>query len=295
MDKNELLINLEGISFKYPGGPPVLRTLDFKLHRGDRVGLIAPNGSGKTTLLHIIMGLLKPVSGQLEIFGRPVKEEKDFAAVRRRIGLLFQDADDQLFSPTVLEDVAFGPLNLGKSKIEAIEIAQKTLVFLGLEGFEDRITFKLSGGEKRLVSLATVLAMEPEVLLLDEPMTGLDRATKAKLTEILAGIDLSYILISHDFDFLADTADAIYTMEDGKILLDKELHLHEHIHAHEHGVYPHRHELTEEPHKRIENHHPVTKDRRHGAADRRKNIKDRRQNSADRRQSSMDTGRRAED
>ena len=295
MDKNDLLINLEGISFKYPGGPPVLKTLDFKLHRGDRIGLIAPNGSGKTTLLHIIMGLLKPVSGQLEIFGRPVKEENDFAAVRRRIGLLFQDADDQLFSPTVLEDVAFGPLNLGKRKMEAIKIAQKTLAFLGLEGFEDRITFKLSGGEKRLVSLATVLAMEPEVLLLDEPMTGLDRTTKAKLTEILAGIDLSYILISHDFDFLADTADAIYTMEDGKILLDKTLHLHEHVHAHEHGVYPHRHEMTEEQHKRIENHHPVTKDRRHGAMDRRKNIKDRRQNSADRRQSPMDTGRRAED
>ena len=288
MDKNDLLINLEGISFKYPGGPPVLRTLDFKLHRGDRVGLIAPNGSGKTTLLHIIMGLLKPVSGQLEIFGRPVKEEKDFAAVRQRIGLLFQDADDQLFSPTGLEDVAFGPLNLGKRKMEAIKIAQKTLAFLGLEGFEDRITFKLSGGEKRLVSLATVLAMEPEVLLLDEPMTGLDAATKAKLTEILAGIDLSYILISHDFDFLADTADAIYTMEDGKILLDKELHLHEHIHAHEHGVYPHRHEMTEEQHKRIENHHPITKDRRRGATDRRKNLKDRRQNSADRRQWSDD-------
>ncbi len=290
MAKNDLLINLEGISFKYPGGPPVLKTLEFKLHRGDRIGLIAPNGSGKTTLLHIIMGLLRPVSGQLEIFGRPMKEEIDFAAVRRRIGLLFQDADDQLFSPTVLEDVAFGPLNLGKSKYEAIKIAQKTLAFLGLEGFEDRITFKLSGGEKRLVSLATVLAMEPEVLLLDEPMTGLDAATKAKLTEILAGIDLSYILISHDFDFLADTADAIYTMEDGKILLDKELHLHEHIHAHEHGVYPHRHEMTEEQHKRIENHQQVTKDRRRGATDRRKNLKDRRQNSADRRQSSDDGG-----
>ena len=111
MDKNDLLINLEGISFRYPGGPPVLDEIDFKLCRGNRIGLIAPNGSGKTTLLHVIMGLLKPSSGKLEIFGRPVREEKDFADVRRRIGLLFQDADDQLFSPTVLEDVAFGPLN----------------------------------------------------------------------------------------------------------------------------------------------------------------------------------------
>ena len=162
----------------------------------------------------------------------------------QRIGLLFQDADDQLFSPTVLEDVAFGPLNLGKSKDEAVDIARRTLNFLGLAGFEERITFKLSGGEKRLVSLATVLAMEPEILLLDEPINGLDIKTKAKLTETLTGLDLSYILVSHDFDFLAETVDAIYTMADGKILLDKELHVHEHVHAHELGTYPHKHEMS---------------------------------------------------
>jgi cobalt/nickel transport system ATP-binding protein len=244
MDKNSLLINLHGVSFKYPGGPMILKDLDFKLSRGNRIGLIAPNGSGKTTLFHIVVGLLKPLSGELEIFGKRVREEKDFADVRRRIGLLFQDADDQLFSPTVLEDVAFGPLNLGKSKQEAIEIARRTLNFLGLSGFDDRITFKLSGGEKRLVSLATVLAMEPEILLLDEPINGLDLKTKNKLTEVLSGLDLSYILISHDFDFLAETADAIYTMEDGKILLDKELHVHEHVHAHELGTYPHQHDMS---------------------------------------------------
>ena len=246
MQQNNLLINLEGISFKYPGGPMVLKDLDFKLSRGNRIGLIAPNGSGKTTLFHIIMGLLKPSAGKLEIFGKLVREEKDFADVRRRIGLLFQDADDQLFSPTVLEDVAFGPLNLGKPKQEAIEIARRTLNFLGLSGFENRITFKLSGGEKKLVSLATVLAMKPEILLLDEPINGLDMKTRAKLSEVLSGLDLSYILISHDFDFLAETADAIYTMQDGKILLDKELHVHEHVHAHELGTYPHQHEMPED-------------------------------------------------
>jgi cobalt/nickel transport system ATP-binding protein len=262
MDENDLLINLEGISFRYPDGPPVLNELDFKLRRGSRIGLIAPNGSGKTTLLHIIMGLLKPSSGKLEIFGRPVREEKDFADVRRRIGLLFQDADDQLFSPTVLEDVAFGPLNLGKSKRDAVQIARKTLDFLGLAGFEDRITFKLSGGEKRLVSLATVLAMEPEVLLLDEPMNGLDIETKAKLTEILFGIDQSYIMISHDFDFLANTAEDIFTMSEGKIILDKELHVHEHVHAHEHGVYPHRHQMSGDRRKRTEDRRQKTEDRR---------------------------------
>jgi cobalt/nickel transport system ATP-binding protein len=245
MNKNELLINLAGISFNYPGEPPVVYNLDFHFHRRDRIGLIAPNGSGKTTLLHLIMGLIKPAAGRIEIFGKPVSDEKDFAEVRRRIGLLFQDADDQLFSPTVLEDVAFGPLNLGKSKSEAIEIARRTLNFLGLSGFDNRITFKLSGGEKRLVSLATVMAMEPEILLLDEPVNGLDIKTRTKLSKVLSGIDISYILVSHDFDFLAETVDAIYTMQDGKILLDKELHVHEHVHAHELGTYPHQHDMPE--------------------------------------------------
>jgi len=295
MNANDVLINLEGISFKYPEGPLVLNELDFKLRRGHRVGLIAPNGSGKTTLLHIIMGLLKPLSGKLEIFGSPVREEKDFANVRRRIGLLFQDADDQLFSPTVLEDVAFGPLNLGKSKNDAVQIARRTLDFLGLAEFEDRITFKLSGGEKRLVSLATVLAMEPEVLLLDEPINGLDIKTKAKLTEILSGIDLSYILISHDFDFLAETADDIYTMPDGKILLDKELHVHEHVHAHEHGVYPHQHEMSEDREFRVRGSSQWVSDRRQTTRDRRQRKLDRRQNSEDVRQITEVRGQKSDD
>ena len=289
MQKNDVLINLEGISFRYPQGPLVLDALDFKLERGDRVGLIAPNGSGKTTLLHIIMGLLKPLSGKLEIFGKPAREEKDFSAARQRIGLLFQDADDQLFSPTVLEDVAFGPLNLGKSKNDAIQIARRTLDRLGLAGFEDRITFKLSGGEKRLVSLATVLAMAPEALLLDEPMNGLDIQTKATLTEILGDLDLSYVLISHDFDFLAETADSIYTMADGKILLDRELHLHEHVHAHEHGAYPHQH-MTASNHREY---------RKQGstewASDRRQRRQDRRQRTQDRRQKLEDIRQQSED
>ena len=170
-----------------------------------------------------------------------MSKEKDFLKIRRRIGFLFQDADDQLFSPTVLEDVAFGPLNLGKSKDDAIDISQRTLAFLGLSGFEDRITFKLSGGEKRLVALATVLAMEPEVLLLDEPTSGLDSHTRAKLIEILVNLDLSYMVISHEYDFVDAVTDTIYTMESGRILLDEELHIHRHEHIHKHGKQPHKH------------------------------------------------------
>ena len=241
MEKNELIINLEDIAYSYPGGSPVLDMLNFKLHRSNRIGLMGPNGSGKTTLVHLIMGLLKPSAGRIEIFKKPAVTEKDFRKVRGRIGLLFQDADDQLFSPTVLEDVAFGPLNLGKSQDEAMDIARNTLKFLGLEGFEDRITYKLSGGEKKLVSLATILAMEPEVLLLDEPISGLDDKTKATLKNVLLDLDLSYILISHEIDFLADITDSIYTMENGKILIDQEIHVHQHVHAHPHGAYAHKH------------------------------------------------------
>ena len=235
------IIRLRELSFAYSGGPPVLNRLNFDLNPGDRIGLVAPNGSGKTTLLHLIMGLLRPDGGRIEIFGRPVAEEKDFVAVRQRIGMLFQDADDQLFSPTVLEDVAFGPLNMGKSKAEAIAIAHRVLDQLGLQGFGPRITFKLSGGEKRLVSLATVLAMEPEVLLLDEPTSGLDEKTKARLKTILLELDLSYILISHEFDFMADVVSDFYTLKGGRIVADTELHHHEHAHCHPLGGQPHEH------------------------------------------------------
>ena len=241
MDKNNLLIKLENVSYGYPSGRAVLKGLFFELRDKERIGLIGPNGSGKTTLFHVIMGLLRPSSGKIEIFRHPMRGEKDFRAVRQRIGLLFQDADDQLFSPTVLEDVAFGPLNQGKSVEESKNIASETLNALGLEGFENRITHKLSGGEKKLVSLATVLAMKPKVLLLDEPTTGLDSETTERIIGILKSIDLSYVFISHNMDFIAQTTDKIYGMVDGQILLEEEKIPHTHAHAHGHGKVPHTH------------------------------------------------------
>jgi len=236
------IIRLQGIRFGYPDSAPILDQLDFELFAGDRVGLVAPNGSGKTTFFHVIMGLLKPDAGRLEIFGKPVTSESDFLEVRRRIGLLFQDADDQLFSPTVLEDVAFGPLNQGKNRRQAVETARRVLSFLGLEDFENRVTFKLSGGEKRLVALATVLAMQPEVLLLDEPSAGLDDATKERLVGILHNLDTSYVIVSHEFDFLTELSDSVCTLHNGRITTDTAAHLHEHVHAHPYGKQPHKHD-----------------------------------------------------
>ncbi len=241
MNTEKPIISLDDVHFGYPGGKKILNQLNFKFHQGDRLGLIAANGSGKTTFFHLIMGLIRPVSGTIQIFGKPAASTKDFEEVRRRIGLLFQDPDDQLFCPTVIEDVAFGPLNLGKSKKEALRIAQRKLADLGLKELEDRITFKLSGGEKRLVSLATVLAMEPEVLLLDEPLTGLDVETRSNIEEIITNLKQSLIIISHDIDFLWSVTNRICTIENGNIIDEDEAQLHVHRHVHSHGRYPHEH------------------------------------------------------
>jgi len=216
-DNKEKLVELKGVSFGYPGRSRVLDSLDFDFHRGDRIGLLGPNGCGKTTLLHVIVGLVTPQDGDIYVFGRHREKEHDFLDVRRRIGLLFQDSNDQLFSPTVAEDVAFGPLNLGKSTHEAMDIASRTLDMVGLAGFEDRITYKLSGGEKRLVALATILAMEPEVLLLDEPAAGLDEPTTERIIDILDNSGLSLIAISHQKSFLDRTAGTLLTLKNGRI------------------------------------------------------------------------------
>jgi cobalt/nickel transport system ATP-binding protein len=241
MGANNMIISLTDLSFSYSEGKRVIDRLNFDLHQGDRIGLVGPNGSGKTTLFHLIMGIQKPSSGRIELFGKPVEDEKDFRSVRKRVGLLFQDADDQLFSPTVLEDVAFGPLNLGKSPAEAKEIALSTLAMLGLTGFENRITYRLSGGEKRLVSLATVLAMEPEVLLLDEPTNGLDDETEEKIIEVLKDLRLTFVIISHNMELLLSTTDRIYTIAEGRIFTDEELVPHYHLHTHKSGKLPHEH------------------------------------------------------
>jgi len=235
-------IEMSDIGFQYPSGRKVFEHIDFKLVSGEKIGLIGPNGSGKSTFLHLIMGLLKPSTGEIRLFGKPARKEVDFRNSRRSIGLLFQHADDQLFSPTVLEDVAFGPLNLGYPPAEARAMALKILDKLELNGFEDRVTYRLSGGEKKLVALATVLVMEPEVLLLDEPTTGLDEATIIRITDILNSLEIGYIIVSHEYDFLALTTRLIYSFHEGRIVFDGDASkIHSHYHSHPAGSVPHRH------------------------------------------------------
>jgi len=213
------VINIEKLNFSYSNGKKIFEGLDFFLNKKEKVGLTGPNGSGKTTLFHLIMGLLKPESGTVKISETVRREEKDFFEVRRRIGLLFQDSDDQLFCPTVEEDIAFGPLNIGKSHEEAHKIVKDTCEKLGLNGYEKRVTHRLSGGEKRLVALATVVAMHPECYLLDEPVAGLDEATTERFLNYLREHADTYIIIAHDRNFLESATDKIYELRDGSIKL----------------------------------------------------------------------------
>jgi len=190
------VIRLKNVQFSYPDRPAVFDDLNFTYSSGQKIGLAGANGSGKTTLFHIIMGLLKPQSGEVEIFGKQCYEEDDFIEVRKKIGILFQNPENQLLCPTVAEDIAFGPLNLGKPKQEVEKIVHETCDLLGLTGYENRVPFKLSVGEQRLVALAGIIAMKPNLLLLDEPFEGLDQKNWDILYNYLKNKENSFILIS---------------------------------------------------------------------------------------------------
>jgi len=236
------IIELRNINYSYPQHhTPILHNLNFSAPEKN-VGIIGANGSGKTTFFHIIVGLLTPDTGQLLFHGKTVDNKKQLRTLRKEVGFLFQNSDDQLFSPTVIEDVTFGPLNLGYSSTEAKSIATTTLASLGLDGFEERITHKLSGGEKKLVALATILAMKPKLLLLDEPTNNLDPETRKRLIDILQKLNLNQIIISHDWEFLDQTNSILYQIEHGHIHPCEEDHLHVHRHVHKAGDHPHRHD-----------------------------------------------------
>lgn len=212
------LLALADVAFAYPGGAPVLRGVSLTVEAGARTALVGPNGAGKSTILQLAVGLLKPTAGHVEAFGRVRSSEADFQEVRRRVGFVFQDPDDQLFCPTVLEDVAFGPLNLGHPPRMAAEIAERTLASLGLGHLGERITHKLSGGEKRLVAVATVLAMEPEVLLMDEPSNGLDEATTERLVHLMNALPQAIVIVTHDVHFRRKVASDEWRLAEGRLV-----------------------------------------------------------------------------
>jgi cobalt/nickel transport system ATP-binding protein len=238
------VFSLEHVHFSYLRGQEkkeVLCDVNLALFPGRQIALYGPNGSGKTTLLRCITGLLRPQRGLVRFHDAVMRTEKDFLALRRGVGFVLQQAEDQLFFPSVLEDVAFGPLNLGLSPEEARERALSALAGLELSGFEDRLIHQLSGGEKKLVSLAGVLAMRPEALLLDEPTNGLDGAARDRLAEILRALETPRIVISHDWDFLARVSSEYLTLHNGRLNAFAPSFAHFHPHAHPLGDEPHEH------------------------------------------------------
>ena len=211
------LLSLENIRFGYAGGQPVFDGLRFSLHEGDSLGLYGPNGSGKTTLLRLMMGLETPQAGQILFRGRPVATGQDLHQLRCTIGFVLQNSDEQLFSSTVLEDVAFGPLNLGMKAHAARERALETLASIGMADFADRPVHRLSGGEKKLIAIATVLSMRPRALLLDEPTTFLDAQSRQRIIAVLQQERIGRLIVSHDKDFLRQTASRFASIENGVI------------------------------------------------------------------------------
>lgn len=212
------LVELRDVVFGFPRGPRVLDGLSFRVEDGERIGLTGGNGAGKSTLFQIALGLLLPEGGAVYLWGKECRKEEEFREGRRRIGLVFQDPDDQLFCPSVIEDVAFGPMNLGLSAREAITRSKGVLERLGILHLADRAPYHLSGGEKRLASIATVLSMEPEVLFLDEPTEGLDDVSYSRVISAIREYPArAVVVVSHDPAVLNALTETRYVLRGGRI------------------------------------------------------------------------------
>lgn len=210
-----------GLSYAYPDGTPALDGASLRITHGESVAIVGGNGAGKSTLLLMIAGLLEPNAGEVRIGDVSVTPgSRDF--VRRAVGFVFQDSDDQLFMPTVKEDVAFGPLNLGVSVPEAASLAATALDVVGASHLAERPPYHLSGGEKRAVALAGVIAMGPSILLLDEPTAGLDPAARRRLIKLLQAFEHTRIVATHDLDFVLDVCTRVLVMAGGRIVADGE-------------------------------------------------------------------------
>jgi len=214
------VLDVRGLAYAYPDGHQALFGVDLHVHRGERVALLGPNGAGKTTLVHHLNGILTGGAGTVEVSGLHVTRD-NLREVRRRVGIVFQDPDDQLFMPTVRQDVAFGPRNLG---VRGDELARRVLTALeqvGMAAYVDRPPHHLSYGQRRRVAVATVLAMEPEVLVMDEPTSNLDPASRRELAEILQGLDVTLLLVTHDLPFALQMCRRSVVLHDGVVAADR--------------------------------------------------------------------------
>lgn len=212
-------IDIEQLSFRYETGVEILKDITFHATEDESIGLIGANGVGKSTLLKMLVGLNLDYEGMIRVEGIPVKKDT-LAEIRSKIGYVFQDSENQLFMNTVYEDVAFAPRNYGLSEHEVAERVKYALEQTGISHLKDRPIYKMSGGEKKLASIATILSMTPDIILMDEPSIALDPKNRRNLIRILNSFHYLKIIASHDLDMILDTCSRTILMSDGEIIAD---------------------------------------------------------------------------
>ena len=210
---------VEDVAFAYPDGHQALFGVDLRIEPGERVALLGPNGAGKTTLVLHLNGILRPGRGAITVAGLPVTKA-NLREIRSRVGIVFQDPDDQLFMPTVGEDVAFGPRNLGLPEAEVTERVAAALEQVGMAGYADRPPHHLSFGQRRRVAVATVLSMHPEVLVLDEPSSNLDPAGRRELAEVLDSLPVTLLMVTHDLPYAMQLCERSVVLDGGVVVAD---------------------------------------------------------------------------
>lgn len=212
----EQIIKISNLNFTYPDGKQVLNDINLNVYENESVGIIGPNGAGKTTLLLHLLGILRG-EGEINILGMSMNNG-NLKKIRSKISLVFQDPDDQLFTPTVFDDIAFGPLNLGHPRDLIGEKVKESLNKVGMSGFEERFPHHLSFGEKKRISIATVLAMEVEILLLDEPSSNLDPKARRQLINLLNNLKITKIIAAHDLKLVLEICKRVILLDEGKIV-----------------------------------------------------------------------------
>jgi cobalt/nickel transport system ATP-binding protein len=213
-------LHVRGLAYAYPNGPTALDGVSFDVAAGESLGLVGPNGAGKTTLFLCLAGVLAVRPGMACLAGFDPAQPAQRRRLPAKVGIAFQNSDDQLFNTTVFDDVAFGPLNLGLAADEVRARVAEALERVGLSGFEQRVPFHLSGGEKRRVALAGVLAMRPEVLLLDEPSMYLDPRGRRELIRLINGLAVTKMIASHDLELILRTCRRVLVLDRGRVMAD---------------------------------------------------------------------------
>ena len=212
------MIEFKNVNFSYENGIQILKDINFKIEEGETIGLIGCNGAGKSTLMKVLLGLL-PHEGTITV-GDLELNKKNLEEVRRKLGFVLQDSDNQMFMPTVYEDMMFGPLNYGHSKEEAEARVDQVLEELNLTYLKHKYNHKISGGEKRMAAIATILTMRPKVMLMDEPSTALDPENRRRVINAINKLDITKVIASHDLDMILDTCERVILMHDGEIIAD---------------------------------------------------------------------------